>query len=131
MQKSAAEILAPVQTKVDYRQISRRRAKDCQHILGELLNNQKLLRELSRDFQVLEKGYPVQSDYPHWAYEIAYKLYDPKGRFGAAGKEGLVNLCQAMLDEFGTEDQYFTRNIAENSEVPFLARVAKDFLGAD
>lgn len=128
MPKSAAEILSPVQSRADYRQIRQRRAKDCRRILSDLLNNQKLMRELSRDFLIMEKGYPIQSDYPHWAYEVAHKLYDPKGQFGSGGKEALVNLCVALLDEFGAEDKYFTRAIAENTEILFLAKAAQDFL---
>ena len=129
MSKSAAEILQVVEHRfVGYEQMKTLRAKDSFKVLEKIINSIKFQRELAKDYLSSKSGRPVFSDYPVWAYTIAYKLYDPNREFGDNGKAGLSNLCQEMLKEFNQEDRYFTRNISQETDVHFLAQVALDLL---
>ena len=129
MSKSATEILAAVNTKFDFQMFCQQQAKDCHQVLSSLLNQKGIRKDLAKEFDPIRNGYPARSSYPHWAHEIAYHLEDPKSENGAACKEAISNLCQMMIDEFGSDDRYFTHRIAENKEFPFLAKAARGLLG--
>lgn len=130
MQKSAAEILAVLDRKtLDYHQMSAQKARDCCKILEKVLNSSVFRSDLALDFLKMKDGRPVFSNYPRWAFEVAYYLDDPNQEYGKEGKVGLANLCRELVGEFRSDDRFFAEAISNDPDAPrFLVQTARALL---
>lgn len=107
----------------------RQKAQDCCRIVRKLLSGLEVQKELAREYQLAEKGYPPSSCYPTWAYQLAFVLYDPHQLYSDEIK-GLISYnCRLLVDEFDTSEQGHTRYLQSQRNVELLAEIARD-LGA-
>lgn len=125
MPANAADILAVLEQKaLDYEHMSIQRARDCQQLLKEILNSSGFRSELAHDNQKKKAGEWVLSNYPRWAYEIAYRLDDPGYQFEKKAKVGLANLCRELVEEFDSSDCFYATALATRGDSPFFLKQA-------
>ncbi len=112
----------------------RRRADDCRKVLSQLISLHEGLafqKELTREYFLKEKGYPPQSCYPNWAYQLAFTLYDPNQIFSNEVKRILSCHCKTLLDEFGQDEKPITSFLKNQTNILAEIAIDLDYMSVD
>jgi hypothetical protein len=126
MKKNATEILANLEEiPQDYREVKQVHAKSNRDVLRRLLGDITMQRELCHAFTVRKQGYPINSSYPDWAYDLGHLLIDPKKVYSEEIKELVFDYCVKLVGEFGGNEEYYLDYFREH-QVPLLSEIAWD-----
>ena len=128
--KSAKEILTRFYEATDtFSEYREKSAKLAHEMLGKVLQDVELQRELSIEYEMVEiKKYPNRTPFPAWARYLSYVLTDPDSKYSGQVKEKVYNMCRDLYLEFvkETDDRYLTKALKYEGNVPILSDVAKD-----
>jgi len=128
--KSAKEILTRFYEATDtFSEYRKKSAKVAHEMLGKVLQDVELQRELSIEYEVVEiKKYPARLPFPGWARHLSYVLTDPDNKYSELVKEKIYSMCRDLYLEFvkETDDRNLTKALKSEGSVPILSDMAKD-----
>lgn len=106
----------------------KRRSAVAYELLGQLLTDLTLQQRLSAEFLVSRSGYPLRSEYPSWARQVAHTLLDPAGQLECATKEGIWNLLVELRKErhASEDDRVVTRTLRAGHGPRFMRDLAAE-----
>lgn len=126
--KSAQEIVAALAACTEsYDGLRVRVADHAYGVLRRVLSEVPLQRVLCAELSTEQRGYPVHSEHPAWARQLADVLLDPRRRHSEDVKRNVYEVCQVLCHEYATAGERPTMEyLATAYEVPVLSSIARD-----